>query len=72
MKASRRLTLEIKKDQCQNCKLADKRTLRQRRPYCKADSPTIRNGHCIPFKPIKAKPSNGKVSRNKKQERARA
>lgn len=41
----RRLTLGFKKDVCRHCDHADKRALRQGRPYCES-SYKPKNGHC--------------------------
>ena len=50
----RKLTLGFKKKQCQYCKEADKKAMRQGRPFCSSVYQT-RNGHCENFKATKPK-----------------
>jgi len=49
MKPSRRKTLNLKVNACYYCGHADRRALRQGRPYCTADNAGIRNGRCAEF-----------------------
>jgi len=45
----KKLTLGFKKSTCRHCKSADKKALRQGRPYCSSEF-KMRNGHCENFK----------------------
>lgn len=51
----RKLTLGFKKDYCQYCEHAERKAMRQGRPYC-SESYSHRNGHCLNFKATKPKP----------------
>ncbi len=55
----RKLTLGFKKDYCQHCKHAERKAMRQGRPYC-SESYSYRNGHCQNFEPIKPKKGEAK------------
>lgn len=53
--AAQKITLAIKITTCKICKNADQRALRKHLPYCQAENPRNKNGHCTEFVTTKSK-----------------